>query len=503
MDNFKLTDKGRVLLSKVVDTPLTLTSMSLGKGTLTVFNPSLTSLVSEVMKQEIERCYHEDDGIYIQTIFTNENLETGFYVNEIGVFALDPDDGEILYAYANTYGEQTDFFKPGLHNVILKEIIEAKIVFGNASGVLITADPSKIYATVEELNGVKTIAEQAFTQASNGKEAIKAAITGIDPTVTIPTDATFQQLAEAIGQIETGEDTSDATATAEYILAELTAYVKGVKVTGTMANNGPVGAETVNLASQGEEYSIAKGFHSGLRKIKATITGLISGNIKAGAIVGGIEGNFTSDATAGAGSILEGRIAYTNGNKVTGTIPIVNPDYADQALATNITVGTHTADGNRYAYMNHNLSGKYSNGINWVRSLQPDLIPTNILAPATIFGVQGTAIAGKRFATGQFINVQGYTNWTRISDGGTWLDQGYYRVSSLGLAFTPRIILYYMATTPTTNLYVCMYFRDGFTYQGRTGYCCAATFVFGCQNEPSNDYLYVGNNGTWNYVAWE
>ena len=46
--------------------------------------------------------------------------------------------------------------------------------------------------------------QELFTNVSNGKELVGRAITDVDDSVVIPTDPTFQQLVNAIGQISTG-----------------------------------------------------------------------------------------------------------------------------------------------------------------------------------------------------------------------------------------------------------------------------------------------------------
>ena len=55
-------------------------------------------------------------------------------------------------------------------------------------------------------------------------------------------------------------DTSDATAAVAEILFGKTAYVNGVKLTGTMKNNGAV---TGTISTKAESYTIPIGYHDG------------------------------------------------------------------------------------------------------------------------------------------------------------------------------------------------------------------------------------------------
>lgn len=154
------------------------------------------------------------------------------------------------------------------------------------------------------------------------------------------------------GTLETsGTDTSDATATENDLVADTTAYVNGVKITGKLFDNRNSsgyneidGTEIGDFTDAGYLYSggyIKKlpSYLSGvvfsdevLIKVKtpySTITGeigLTSDKLKKGVTILGVTGTLdaqgtdTSDATATADDLVENTTAYVDGVKLNGNI---------------------------------------------------------------------------------------------------------------------------------------------------------------------------------------
>ena len=105
--------------------------------------------------------------------------------------------------------------------------------------------------------------------------------------VSIPENTPFRQYAGKIKEI-----TNDATATAANILSGKTAYVKGVKLTGTMPSKG---AQTYTPGTEDQTISSGR-YLSGAQTIKGDAN-LLPENIVSGKSIFGVEGSASTGGT--------------------------------------------------------------------------------------------------------------------------------------------------------------------------------------------------------------
>ncbi|MTK05709.1 MAG: hypothetical protein F8N38_01285 [Hungatella sp.] len=98
-----ITTKGLQLIAKLVasGTVLTFTRASVGTGSIPAgYDPkNMTDLSSYKMDGSISSCSSSADEASIIMQISSVGVETGFTITETGLFAMDPDEGEILYAY--------------------------------------------------------------------------------------------------------------------------------------------------------------------------------------------------------------------------------------------------------------------------------------------------------------------------------------------------------------------------------------------------------------------
>ncbi|MGG1613524.1 tail fiber protein [Paenibacillus phoenicis] len=151
--SYALTNKGRQLQAKAqAGAQLVYTMMAVGSGTLSGQSlESMTALITPIKDLNITRLKRPAGAsrALIGATLTNQDVTTGFYLREVGIFADDPDDGEILYMYANS-GATADYITPQGDGVIEKAL-NMNVFVGAAANVTANIDESLVYVTQEEL----------------------------------------------------------------------------------------------------------------------------------------------------------------------------------------------------------------------------------------------------------------------------------------------------------------------------------------------------------------
>lgn len=120
-------------------------------------------------------------------------------------------------------------------------------------------------------------------------------------------------------------DTQDATAADSEILATKTAYVRGVKKTGTMRNNGAI---TGTISTKTGKYTVPQGYHDGSGGVQIDSTEqakLIPTNIREGVTILGVEGSMSG---------TEGEVPQEKSVTPSSSQQIVTPDEGYTCLSS-------------------------------------------------------------------------------------------------------------------------------------------------------------------------
>ena len=141
-----LTNAGQALQTKVLaGATLTFTRIALGDGQLNgqPIAP-LTALISQKATVEVDSVRVVNTSTaQVAGFFSNADISTGFWWRETGVFAQDPDVGEILYGYTNA-GDAGDYI-PTVEDTRIEKYIFCSIAVANATTVDITIPQSDTF----------------------------------------------------------------------------------------------------------------------------------------------------------------------------------------------------------------------------------------------------------------------------------------------------------------------------------------------------------------------
>ena len=173
-----LTSQGKNLQIKAqAGATLQYTRVGVGDGSLASGEQiaDLTALKNQVKSLSITKLKVLTTGkADIGVVLTNQDVSTSFYFREIGVFAQDPDLGEILYCYGNA-GSNAELIPASGGADVIEKSIDIMVLTGNAASVTATIDSSLVYATQADLSGKvdKIIGKQLSTEDYSTAEKTK------------------------------------------------------------------------------------------------------------------------------------------------------------------------------------------------------------------------------------------------------------------------------------------------------------------------------------------
>ena len=274
-----ITKKGQALLAKVVagTTKLEFTKIKISETALSGDLASLTGIGTIKQEEKVASVVRQNGAnVKVSASFSNETLGAGYYVRNIGLYATDPQDGEILYSIsvADESTATADWMPPFNGIGVSSLLVDLVTAVSNASNVSVTVDPSagatvaQIVNLQEQIDDVRTFvgyeqddvygvevdfANKRFTRLAGAENMTagadfsalnpwggrKRCIVANDGTVLAYRGDTGYTEAGAITQAITVGDTEYPSGTKVQVMVEQPIfYIKAVPVKAKAATSG-------------------------------------------------------------------------------------------------------------------------------------------------------------------------------------------------------------------------------------------------------------------------
>ena len=157
----------------------------------------------------------------VEGAISNTNLTVGYYMRALGLYAQDPDEGEILYAV--TIASQAGYMPPFNGKTTSGAFFRITTTIGNADNLNVQVNPSAV-ATIGEINDLQKQIDGLMTKANEIESGV------INNTRTI-------RILSHDGKSLATAANATITARTEYIKTDST-----LSDYGAVANAGAVGA---------------------------------------------------------------------------------------------------------------------------------------------------------------------------------------------------------------------------------------------------------------------
>lgn len=459
MANFNsmiLTNKGQVLYAKgQAGKVINFTKIAVGIGSIGNTDPqTLTALVNHKYDIAIQgKTVNTAEKVaLISGTLTNENMTDSVYIQEIGLYAQDPDEGEILYSYAST-GEYGDYTSPAVNGPYSWNY-QVYAAIGNAANVTVTLSNLQYDTGIVNTNTTFSI-----IKGSNQKDINKSIDNKLKPYPTTNNDNIYSISSLDIDTLTDGYP----------ILVRFNTDSTGdisLKVNGS------------------DSYDVIDYFNN---KVSNVREGLIAhlvfdaSNENFQLLGKGGDGNATSDV------LVSPYTATTVAGPVTGTL-------ADNYNTDNIEAAP-TVSGTTLK-LTIPTTARYRQGYH-LQTTDSEFIASNILSTANLFGLQGSAtiqsLGGAKFTRSSFTRA-GFSSYT------------------VNLDFTPNFVMIIQNDGGLINIRQTVFpwfYSDLFAYKDSIWYTSSQqagnsgqpTIVFG-----TNSFTWQATGstgGTYDYIAFQ
>lgn len=151
-----ITNKGQALMAKLIAGIANVTFTKVAASSTTYSDaqiPALTGMSNIKQQVAVSKVTRINSvAVQVDAAMENSALTTGYYMNSLGLYAKDPDEGEILYAVA---GANVGAYMPPYNGITVSgAYLKLVTTVSNANNVSMTVDPAAV-ATVGDINALQ------------------------------------------------------------------------------------------------------------------------------------------------------------------------------------------------------------------------------------------------------------------------------------------------------------------------------------------------------------
>ena len=151
-----ITNKGQALMAKLIAGTANVTFTKVAASSTTYSDaqiPALTGMSNIKQQVAVSKVTRINSvAVQVDAAMENSALTTGYYMNSLGLYAKDPDEGEILYAVA---GANVGAYMPPYNGITVSgAYLKLVTTVSNASNVSMNVDPAAV-ATIGDINALQ------------------------------------------------------------------------------------------------------------------------------------------------------------------------------------------------------------------------------------------------------------------------------------------------------------------------------------------------------------